>query len=122
MGLVAGGMVDGTVLVWDVAAILAKKDGDEDSALVSSIQKHSGGPVQAMQFSPLNPAQLATGGANGQVFILDLESGESYEPAEGHKQGRRLLVAWNTQVAYSSLFCHRRIRGRLGSQFTSSLV
>jgi protein transport protein SEC31 len=101
MGLVAGGMVDGTVLVWDVAAILAKKDGDEDNALVSSIQKHSSGPVQAMQFSPLNPAQLATGGANGQVFILDLESGESYEPAEGHKQGSEITsVAWNTQVAH----------------------
>jgi hypothetical protein len=48
MGLVAGGMVDGTVSVWDVAAILAK-DIDEDNALVSSIQKHSSGPVQAMR-------------------------------------------------------------------------
>lgn len=101
MGLIAGGMVDGTVLVWDAAAILAQEKDSEDTSLIQSNQKHANGPVQAMQFSPLNPTQLATGGANGQVLILDLETGESYQPAEGHKQGAEITaVAWNTQVAH----------------------
>lgn len=100
MGLIAGGMVDGTVLIWDAASILA---GDnETTALVTSLHKHVGGPVQALQFSPLSPSQLATGGANGQVWILDLATtDEAEEPCEGHKQAAEITaVAWNTQVAH----------------------
>ena len=47
LGLIAGGLVDGTVNLWNPAKIVGVAGGDEpsdgaDGALVASLQKHTG--------------------------------------------------------------------------------
>ena len=47
LGLIAGGLVDGTVNLWNPSKIVGMAGGDEpsdgaDGALVASLQKHTG--------------------------------------------------------------------------------
>lgn len=102
MGLVAGGMNDGSVHIWDPRAIITKQD-----SLVASISRHSGGAVSGLQFNP-HPASanlLATGGSNGEVLITSLDAPEQpnvYVPSPDQpNQGAEITqVAWNSQVAH----------------------
>jgi len=100
MGLIAGGMTDGTVHVWNAQAILEKQEG----ALVATIQKHAGGAVKALQFSTLSLNMMATGGSDGQVLITNLDNPShpvvtmpGTEPSKGAEVTK---LAWNTQVAH----------------------
>lgn len=100
MGLIAGGMTDGTVHVWNAKAILENKEG----ALVATIKQHSGGAVKALQFSTLAPNMMATGGSDGQVLITNLDNPSQpvvtmpgTEPSKGAEVTK---LAWNTQVAH----------------------
>jgi len=100
MGLIAGGMSDGTVHVWNPQAIL----NNEEGALVATIPKHSSGAVKALQFSILSPNTMATGGSDGQVFITNLDNPShpvvtmpGTEPSKGAEITK---LAWNTQVAH----------------------
>lgn len=45
-------------------------------ALISQTQKHSGA-IKALQFNPKHSNLLATGGANGELFIWDLNNIEN---------------------------------------------
>jgi protein transport protein SEC31 len=57
LGLIAGGLVDGTVNLWNPAKIVGVAGGEEpsdgaDGALVASLQKHTGavrGPCPCAQ-------------------------------------------------------------------------
>jgi WD40 repeat protein len=92
-------MVDGTVLVWDVAAILAKKkDGDEYTWCHPSRNTRvaQSKPCSSLVHSIRHNSPLAE--PTDSVYSR-FGVGRIYEPAEG-QQDRRLLVAWNTQVAH----------------------
>ena len=98
MGLIAGGMVDGTVHIWDPAAMLEGNEG-----LIVSSPTSSNGPVKALAFNPLEPYHLAVGGSNGTSWIVDLSSTnpQLQEPAPGHAQKAEITaIAWNSQVAH----------------------
>jgi protein transport protein SEC31 len=58
-GLIAGGMSDGTIYVWDPAQLLA----GESEALIAKVEQHEG-PVNGLQFNPHREAThlLASGG------------------------------------------------------------
>lgn len=100
MGLIAGGMIDGTVNVWNPSLILSAPE----KSLVTSIQKHSGGAVKALEFSTLQPNLMASGGSDGQVLITSFDNPSSpttslpgTEPSKGAEVTQ---LAWNTQVAH----------------------
>lgn len=99
MGLIAGGMTDGTVHIWNPAAVVQQQE-----AFLTSINKGMAGPIKALQFSKLNPTQLAAGGANGQVMIADISNPEApdvFAPCQDYKQNTEITsLAWNTQVAH----------------------
>ncbi|GMH62940.1 hypothetical protein TrRE_jg5124 [Triparma retinervis] len=105
MGLIAGGMLDGTVNVWDPARLV---NGHEQPQL-TSINKHTGGAVGGLQFNP-HPASshlLASGGSDGEVYIMSLENPETpnvFVPAPPPNQTKHTSeiskIAWNTQVAH----------------------
>jgi len=101
MGLLAGGMNDGTVHLWNPRQLMQQQD-----PFVTSIANGGlSGPIKALQFSSLNPSQLAAGGANGQVMIADISNPSNpdvFAPAaDGRKQNAEITaVAWNTQVAH----------------------
>mmetsp|Transcript_26772 Transcript_26772/g.73660 ORF Transcript_26772/g.73660 Transcript_26772/m.73660 type:complete len:1029 (-) Transcript_26772:36-3122(-) len=103
LGLIAGGMENGTVHVWDPRTIM-QQQSTTTAPTVVSFSQHVSGPVKAVQFSPLVPTQLATGGSDGKVFIIDLEEPKSapFLPCANGSQQRSQItsVTWNTQVAH----------------------
>lgn len=105
MGLIAGGMTDGSVHIWDPTVIKASVAGQDPT--VATVKRHSGGAVSALQFNP-HPASanlLASGGSDGEVLITSLENPKAphvYVPATDQpKQGAEITqVSWNTQVSH----------------------
>ncbi|KAJ5549953.1 Steroid receptor RNA activator-protein/coat protein complex II Sec31 [Penicillium sp. DV-2018c] len=71
-GVIAGGLENGSLELWDADKLLA---GDSD-ALISRTTKHSGA-IKALQFNPKHPNLLATSGAKGELFIWDLNNIEN---------------------------------------------
>jgi protein transport protein SEC31 len=100
MGLVAGGMMDGIVHIWNPQSLMKK----EESALVASINQHEGGAVKALKFNGLVPNELATGGSDGQVLITSLDTPNQPVVAlpgtEPSKGAQVTQLAWNSQVAH----------------------
>jgi protein transport protein SEC31 len=98
-GMLAGGMENGTVHVWNPQAVMEGTD-----SLIASFSQHASGPVKALQFSKLNPTQLATGGSDGKVLIFHLDQlpeGGVTTPCETNQQKTQITaVAWNTQVGH----------------------
>jgi protein transport protein SEC31 len=99
MGLLAGGMENGAVHVWNPRGVMAQQP-----SVVASYSKHASGPVKALQFSSLNPTQLASGGSDGQVLIANFENPDAptiFQPSDDYRQAAQITqVAWNTQVAH----------------------
>ena len=98
-GVLAGGMENGTVHVWNPQAIMS----NEGAPLINSFSQHASGPVKALQFNSLKNTQFATGGSDGKVLISDLEQPENvFMPcANGTHQNTQITsVSWNTQVAH----------------------
>ena len=104
LGLVAGGMADGSVDVWDAAKMVA----GHPQAHVSRVQRHQG-PVNGLQFNPHSASShlLASGGADCEVFVASLERPEAptvFVPAPPPNQSKHSAevtqVAWNSQVSH----------------------
>mmetsp|Transcript_24966 Transcript_24966/g.38177 ORF Transcript_24966/g.38177 Transcript_24966/m.38177 type:complete len:1050 (-) Transcript_24966:54-3203(-) len=98
-GVLAGGMENGTVHVWNPHAIMT----NDGSPLIASYSQHAAGPVKALEFNSLNQTQLATGGSDGKVLISDIEQAENvFTPcANGTHQNTGITsLGWNTQVAH----------------------
>ena len=69
-GMLAGGMVDGTIKVFNPAMMVGQKGGDP---ALASLEKHTGG-VRALEFNPGMPHLLASGAGDSDVIITDLSS------------------------------------------------
>ncbi|KAH8070453.1 hypothetical protein JL721_5227 [Aureococcus anophagefferens] len=104
LGLVAGGMSDGAVDVWDPAKLLA----GHPQAHVSRVQRHTGA-VNGLEFNP-HPTSahlVASGGADCEVFVASLERPEApsvFVPAPPPNAAKHAAevtrVAWNSQVSH----------------------
>ncbi len=83
-GLIAGGLNDGTVRIWDAAGLLrSPKAGteDEDKGVVfggSKFPRKHDGAVRGVCFNPRSPHMLATGGVDTKIHVWDLSN-----PAQG---------------------------------------
>jgi protein transport protein SEC31 len=102
-GLIAGGMADGILKIWDAGRLAA---GDADGALITDIERHAAA-VRAMQFNPHPTSQhlFAAGSADGDVSVINLESPGEPTVASPLTAGQRLdgevtSVAWNSSVPY----------------------
>lgn len=96
-GMLAGGMENGTVHVWNPSAVMRNEE-----SLFASFSQHASGPVKALQFNKLNPTQLATGGSDGKVLIANLEQPDSvFTPSDAGQQRAQITsLSWNTQVGH----------------------
>eukprot|EP00953_Heterococcus_sp_UTEX-ZZ885_P041552 21197-Heterococcus_DN1.PRE.2 len=103
-GLVAGGMGDGTVNVWDPAKLVSS----HPSPQVASVQRHTG-PVSGLMFNPHRSSShlLASGGADAAVYIIALDRPDTpvvFVPAPPPNQikhtGEVTKCAWNSQVSH----------------------
>lgn len=102
LGLIAGGMENGSVHVWDPRAVIGQQS--RTAQTIVSFSQHASGPVKAVQFSPLIPTHLVTGGSDGKVLIIDLDHPNPvpFIPCAKNSQQRSQItsVAWNTQVPH----------------------
>ncbi|CAM9298792.1 unnamed protein product, partial [Ectocarpus fasciculatus] len=103
-GLIAGGMGDGTVNVWDPAKLVASHPQPQ----VASVARHSG-PVTGLNFNPHKSSShlLASGGADSEVFIMALDRPDAptvFVPGPKPNTSRHTAevtkVAWNSQVSH----------------------
>jgi protein transport protein SEC31 len=105
-GILAGGMTDGSVTIWDPATLL---NGSSQQPLTSVVGKHRSN-VCALAFNPAANMShiLASGSSDNTVLLFDLNnpgSGEiaHYAPAEGEVTGHSAAVrsvAWNNEVGH----------------------
>eukprot|EP00166_Cyanidium_caldarium_P004105 ctg_4191.g449 len=75
-GVIAGGLDDGTLQVWDASALCqGHSRGSAEEALLyggaSQKRRHSG-PVRGLDFNPFVTTLLASGGPENEVLVWDL--------------------------------------------------
>ncbi|ETW06140.1 hypothetical protein H310_03725 [Aphanomyces invadans] len=104
-GLVAGGLEDGTVSIWDPAHLSTASD--QVVGPVSTVAKHKGA-VTSLQFNPNRDSShlLASGGADGDVWIMSLNNVAApgvFSPGVAASAGPAseiTCVSWNTTAPY----------------------
>lgn len=96
-GLLSAAYEDGSIVFYDPIILL--EEGDVPHALVHRSKAHSG-VVKSLQFSPLQPHLLASGGSGGQVFIWDTTTfADPQTPGQGMSPVDQITcVAWNRSV------------------------
>jgi protein transport protein SEC31 len=72
LGLLAGGLSDGSVAVWNPLSMISS-EGKAEDAMVARLEKHTG-PVCGLEFSELTPNRLASGAEQGELCIWDLKN------------------------------------------------
>lgn len=71
-GVVVAGADDGTVLMYDAQKMIA----ENSECLLAQLKKHVGA-VKALDFNPFQTNLLASGGAESEIFIWDLNKPDS---------------------------------------------
>ncbi|KAL0957912.1 hypothetical protein HGRIS_000093 [Hohenbuehelia grisea] len=98
-GVIAAGMENGELALYDAAKILAGEETSETLILRNSIHT---GPIRGLDFNPHQNNLLASGGVSGEVYIWDLKDpGKPYSPTPGSRSTKLdeiTSVAWNQQV------------------------
>ncbi|KAH0594184.1 hypothetical protein MHUMG1_08023 [Metarhizium humberi] len=96
-GIIAGALENGSLELWDAA----KLEAGAPDALISQTNKHTGA-IKALQFNPLKPHILATGGAKGELYIFDVNDIEN--PFRLGNVAARSddieCLAWNRKVSH----------------------
>lgn len=107
-GLLAGGLADGSVCIWNPARIIGQPPGASPRGqLLCRLQKHQGG-VRGLEFNPFSPNLLASGASDGELCIWDV--GNPAQPslypamkgaaAGGTAGGDITCLAWNRKVQH----------------------
>ncbi|KAJ6385250.1 hypothetical protein OIU77_028438 [Salix suchowensis] len=115
LGLIAGGLVDGNINIWNPLSLIRWECGSlcglsepNESALVSHLSRHKG-PVRGLEFNSINPNLLASGADDGEICIWDLAA--PAEPSHfpplkelsgtgSAAQGEISYVSWNCRVQH----------------------
>ena len=110
-GLIAGGLVDGSVNLYNPGRIIGSPVGAEPAdgaggALLTKMQKHTG-PVRGLEFNAFSPNLLASGAEDGELCIWDLAKPTTpslYPPLKGGAgqpdTGEVSFLAWNNKVQH----------------------
>ncbi|XP_010512768.1 PREDICTED: protein transport protein SEC31 homolog B isoform X3 [Camelina sativa] len=102
LGLIAGGLVDGNIDLWNPLSLIGSSQSSE-SALVGHLSVHKG-PVRGLDFNVNNANLLASGADDGEICIWDLvkPSEPSHFPIlKGNgsaSQGEISFISWNRKV------------------------
>ncbi|KAI8326303.1 WD40 repeat-like protein [Martensiomyces pterosporus] len=98
LGVLAGGLENGDVTVWDPKKIIS---GEADSAVLHSSSAHTGA-VGGLEFNPFQANLMASGAGNGEVFIWDIVSDfKSYSPGARSQRIENVTdLSWNNQVQH----------------------
>eukprot|EP01114_Cavostelium_apophysatum_P005541 TRINITY_DN1672_c0_g2_i1.p1 TRINITY_DN1672_c0_g2~~TRINITY_DN1672_c0_g2_i1.p1 ORF type:complete len:1099 (+),score=314.97 TRINITY_DN1672_c0_g2_i1:121-3417(+) len=101
-GVIAGGLANGTVVLWDAAKLASGED-----SLIASCERHTLGPVQGLDFNPYQHNLLASGAGDSEIFIWDLQNPATptvYNPgtkiAQHGQDNAIMAVQWNKKVQH----------------------
>ncbi|KAL9679497.1 hypothetical protein QQ045_017360 [Rhodiola kirilowii] len=103
LGLVAGGLVDGNIDLWNPHTLI-NSDASE-SALVGHLSRHKS-PVRGLEFNVSAPNLLASGADEGEICIWDLTKPTEpshFPPLKGSgsaTQGEISFLSWNSKVQH----------------------
>ncbi|OAY39931.1 protein transport protein SEC31 homolog B [Manihot esculenta] len=103
LGLIAGGLVDGSIDIWNPLNLIRPETSE--SALVGHLSNHKG-PVRGLEFNSFTPNLLASGADDGEIFIWDLAAPSEpshFPPLKGSgsaAQGEISYVSWNSKVQH----------------------
>ncbi|XP_071735877.1 protein transport protein SEC31 homolog B-like isoform X2 [Rutidosis leptorrhynchoides] len=101
LGLVAGGLVDGNIGIWNPRLLISSEENE--SPLIQQLSRHKG-PVRGLEFSGLSPNHLASGAEEGEICIWDISKPTEpthFPPLKGSasaKQGEISFLSWNKKV------------------------
>ncbi|KAI9459387.1 hypothetical protein F5148DRAFT_1218787 [Russula earlei] len=98
-GVIAAGMENGELGIWDPSKIVSHVNPSE--ALILKNGTHTG-PVRGLDFNPIQTTLFASGAINGEVCIWDLKDpGKPYSPGtRSSKLDEISALAWNNQVPH----------------------
>ncbi|WAQ83462.1 hypothetical protein PtA15_3A833 [Puccinia triticina] len=92
-GVIAAGMENAELDIWDPIKILAGQASEK--ALVSKMKNHNG-PVKGLDFNPVKNNLLASGASKGEVFIWDLNNPvKPFAPPSSRSLDDVTSVNWN---------------------------
>ncbi|TFY75915.1 hypothetical protein EWM64_g8098, partial [Hericium alpestre] len=98
-GVIAAGMENGELGIWDPEKIVAKADPLE--SLIFKNNTHTG-PIRGLDFNPIQTSLFSSGGINGEIYIWDLK-----DPSKPYSPGTRssklddiTALSWNNQVPH----------------------
>ncbi|KAH7528020.1 hypothetical protein FEM48_Zijuj05G0027500 [Ziziphus jujuba var. spinosa] len=103
LGLIAGGLVDGNIDIWNPLALIRSEASE--SALVGHLTRHKG-PVRGLEFNSIAPNLLASGADDGEICIWDLANPAEpshFPPLKGSgsaAQGEISFLSWNSKVQH----------------------
>jgi protein transport protein SEC31 len=100
-GLLAGGMVDGSVRLYNPSAIMQAATHEE--CVVANVAGKHTAAVRGVDFNPLLENVLATASTDNEIFVWDLAKMSS-DPSRcvrtGSTDGEVAAVAWNRKVPH----------------------
>ncbi|KAJ2742257.1 protein transport protein S31 [Coemansia sp. BCRC 34301] len=98
LGVLAGGLENGDITVWDAGKIIS---GEQLSSVLHSSSAHTGA-VGGLEFNPFAGNLMASGAGNGEVFIWDIVSEfKSYSPGPRSQRLENVTdLSWNKQVQH----------------------
>lgn len=103
LGLVAGGLVDGNIDIWNPLTLIRSEASE--SSLVGHLVRHKG-PVRGLEFNTIAPNLLASGAEDGEICIWDLANPSEpthFPPLKGSgsaSQGEISFLSWNSKVQH----------------------
>lgn len=103
LGLIAGGLVDGAIDIWNPLALIRPEANEK--ALVGHLSRHKG-PVRGLEFNAIAPNLLASGADDGEICIWDMANPSEpshFPPLRGSgsaAQGEISFLSWNSKVQH----------------------
>lgn len=100
-GVLAAGMENGELVLWDPVKILEGAGSTNSLILRNTIHT---GPVRGLDFNPIQTNLLSSGAVEGEIYIWDLKDpNKPYSPSPGSRSNKLdeiTSVSWNQQVSY----------------------
>ena len=96
LGLIAGGMQDGSLMLWEAGAYINPKE-DYGNGLVCNMELYKPGEFNCLEWSPFKKEMLCTGGSD--VYIVNIEKGaeepDVFCPGNKKENDSITSVSWN---------------------------
>jgi protein transport protein SEC31 len=109
-GVVAGGLTDGTVALWDPHAIINEGMGSQSPSRgvmypICRIQVHGGQSVSCLEFNPQKSSLLGTGGCDGTVQVVNIDRPTHPDVFHNvtttkHLNSEVVCISWNRKVQH----------------------